>query len=197
MEEGILTSMIFFDIFIFCMILLGGFSGMRRGGLRTFFSLFWIYLSFICTSLLYGKIALSFQMTFDTHTPTVKLISFISVFVLSYIVTQLINIFLVKWIMKPVLTYSTFSNILGAVFGILEASIVIGIIFMNMSFYTIRPPLSESIAFNTMRQIPSKVAEYSTWFLPNSVKGTEPLYEIKKQRGIFDEDYGLTDGAKK
>jgi len=190
MMNKILVSMIFFDVFVLVLIILAGFNGYRRGGLRAFLSMFWIYISLICTMMLYNRIAMSMQVTFDAASSLSRLIGFISIFAITFTITRTFNIFVEKWL-RSVVVESKLSSILGIIFGAIEALLMVGIIFMNMSFYPVTPPLSDSLSFKSLYRVPYKVAEYSLWFAPDLVASDKPIIEPSKQPGLFDEDYGL------
>ncbi len=190
MYNNVLVSMIFFDIYVLGLIMLAGFNGYRRGGLRAFLSMFWIYVSLICTMMLYNRIAMSLQLTFDAPSSLSRLIGFVSIFAIIFTITRTFNIFVEKWL-KPVVVESSLGSILGIAFGAIEALLMVGIIFMNISFYPVSAPLSDSLSFRTLYGVPYKVAEYSLWFAPDLVNSDKPLISPSKQRSIFDEDYGL------
>ena len=44
--------------------------------------------------------------------------------------------------------------------------IFIGIIFMSIAFYPVKPPLSDSLSFMLLKDIPRDAKEAVFWFLP-------------------------------
>lgn len=169
MNNSALSSIILFDIFILGLILLASINGYKKGGIRSFLSLFWVFISLIATAALYKKIALFLQITFETSSPFTLILSFMILFIIFFSLSRIINFF-ISGLLKSVLAGSLIGNIIGTIFGAIEAMLIIGIVFMNISFYPVKPPLRDSTSFNTIRQIPIKTIEYCLWFSDDSPK---------------------------
>jgi uncharacterized membrane protein required for colicin V production len=186
MNKKALVPMMFFDIFILGLIMLAGFNGFKRGGIRTLLSLFWIYLSFIATVFLYERIALFIQVTFDNRSPMAMVISFCSIFAVVFAITRVIN-FLVTKLLKPVLVDSNISCIIGAILGVFVGILIIGIVFMVIAFYPVKPPLSDSFSFQIISQVAPMVRDVT---LPNYETNNKPIYKPKKIPSTLDEYLG-------
>jgi len=191
MNKGLLTIIIF-DVFVFLIIILAGINGFKKGGMRAFLGFLWIYISFILSAILYMRIAVFLQVTFETTSPSAKIIGFVPIFILVFAITRVFN-FLLTRLLKTYLLNSVFGSSIGAIFGAMEAILLISIIFMNMAFYPVHPPLSDSISFKIFNDLPYQVRNYSLWFLPDSMINDSPVYEQKKERDII-EEYGISSG---
>jgi uncharacterized membrane protein required for colicin V production len=186
MNKKALVPMIFFDIFILGLIMLAGFNGFRRGGIRSLLSLFWIYISFIATAFFYERMALFIQVTFENKSPMAMVISFCFIFAVVFAITRVINFLLTKLI-KPVLVDSNISCIIGALLGVFEGILIIGIVFMVIAFYPVNPPLSNSFSFQIISQVAPMVRDVT---LPNYQIDNKPVYEPRKMPNTLDGNLG-------
>lgn len=164
--DKMLITMIGLDIFIAAVLILYGVTGFRRGGVKSFLSLFFLYIAFIVAIILFERPAMYLQVTLDTKSSTAKIVCFGSIFVIFVALTRYIYILTTR-IFAQVLVRGTVSGIIGAIFGVMEGILLIGIIYMNIAFYPVTPPLSDTVSFKVMKDIPVDIRDSSLWFLPS------------------------------
>jgi uncharacterized membrane protein required for colicin V production len=196
MFDKTLVTLIILDLFIIGVLILYGFNGFRRGGIKSLLSLFFLYISFIATMLLYERPAMYMQVELDTNSSLSKIVFFAIIFAIIATVTRYIYYFLTK-MLADVLLRGLISGVIGAFFGLMEGILIIGIVFMCIAFYPVSPPLSDTVSFKILKEIPIDVRDSSLWFLPkmrDSIKQEEQDLEkqIKQKRDIMKE-YGLPD----
>jgi len=191
MVDKVLIALIAFDLFVFGVIILFGFTGYRRGGIKSFISLFLLYLSFIATMILYEKPSLYLQITLDTPSPLARLVCFAIFFAIFVAITRYVNYIITK-ILTQVLIRGIISGIIGMFFGAIEGILLISIIFMGIAFYPVNPPLKDAISFKVMKDIPVNLRDTSLWFLPNMQESlaqqeSKLKENIKNKRDIMKE----------
>jgi uncharacterized membrane protein required for colicin V production len=166
MLDKTLIVMIGLDIFISILLILYGLTGFRRGGIRSFLSLLFLYIAFIISMILFEKPAIYLQVVLETKSSTAKIVCFGIIFTVFVAITRYLY-YLATKVFAQVLVRGLVSGILGAVFGIIEGIFLIGIIYMNIAFYPVYPPLSDTVSFKAMKDIPIYIRDSSLWFLPN------------------------------
>jgi uncharacterized membrane protein required for colicin V production len=184
--------MIGLDIFVAAVLILYGFTGFRRGGIKSFLSLLFLYIAFIAAMILFEKPAVYLQVTLDTKSSTARIVCFASIFVILIALTRYIYYISTK-VFTHILVRSIISGVLGAVLGVMEGILLIGIIYMNIAFYPVNPPLSNTISFKVMKDIPIDVRDSSLWFLPSMrdslAQKESALKEKVKQKQDSMKDY--------
>jgi len=166
MVDKMLVTLIAFDLFVLGVIILFGFTGYRRGGVKSFISLLLLYISFIAAMVLYEKPSLYLQIALDTPSSLARLVCFAIFFAIFVAITRYISYILNK-ILTQVLVRGIIGGIIGMIFGAMEGILLISIVFMCIAFYPVNPPLKDSISFKTMKDIPVDLRDTSLWFLPN------------------------------
>ena len=166
MLDKMLITMIGLDIFVVAVLILYGFTGFRRGGIKSFLSLLFLYIAFIIAMILFEKPAIYLQVTLDTKSSTARIVCFASIFVILVALTRYIYYISTK-VFTHVLVRSILSGVIGAILGVIEGILLIGIIYMNIAFYPVNPPLSNTISFKVMKDIPIDIRDSSLWFLPS------------------------------
>jgi uncharacterized membrane protein required for colicin V production len=167
MIDKVLITLIAFDLFVFGVIVLFGFTGYRRGGIKSFISLLLLYLSFIAAMVLYEKPSLYLQITLDTPSSLARLICFAIFFAIFIVITRYVNYVITKILAAQVLVRGIIGGIIGMIFGTMEGILLISIIFMCIAFYPVNPPLRDAISFKAMKNIPVDLRDTSLWFMPN------------------------------
>jgi len=192
MLDKMLITMIGLDIFVVAVLILYGFTGFRRGGIKSFLSLLFLYIAFIIAMILFEKPAVYLQVTLDTKSSTARIVCFASIFVILIALTRYIYYISTK-VFTHVLVRSIISGVLGAILGVMEGILLIGIIYMNIAFYPVNPPLSNTISFKVMKDIPIDVRDSSLWFLPSMrdslAQKESALKEKVKQKQDSMKDY--------
>jgi len=192
MLDKMLITMIGLDIFVVAVLILYGFTGFRRGGIKSFLSLLFLYIAFIVAMILFEKPAVYLQVTLDTKSSTARIVCFASIFVILIALTRYIYYISTK-VFTHVLVRSIISGVLGAILGVMEGILLIGIIYMNIAFYPVNPPLSNTISFKVMKDIPIDVRDSSLWFLPSMrdslAQKESALKEKVKQKQDSMKDY--------
>ena len=192
MLDKMLITMIGLDIFVVAVLILYGFTGFRRGGIKSFLSLLFLYIAFIVAMILFEKPAVYLQVTLDTKSSTARIVCFASIFVILIALTRYIYYISTK-VFTHVLVRSIISGVLGAILGAMEGILLIGIIYMNIAFYPVNPPLSNTISFKVMKDIPIDVRDSSLWFLPGMrdslAQKESALKEKVKQKQDSMKDY--------
>jgi len=191
MVDKVIVTLIAFDLFVFGVIVLFGFNGYRRGGIKSFISLIFLYLSFIAAMVLYEKPSLYLQITLDTPSPLARLVCFAIFFAIFVAITRYVNYIITK-ILTQVLIRGIISGIIGIFFGAIEGILLISIIFMSIAFYPVNPPLKDAISFKVMKDIPVNLRDTSLWFLPNMQESlaqqeSKLKENIKNKRDIMKE----------
>jgi uncharacterized membrane protein required for colicin V production len=191
MVDKVLLTLIAFDLFVFGVIVLFGFTGYRRGGIKSFISLFLLYLSFIAAMILYEKPSLYLQITLDTPSPLARLVCFAIFFAIFVAITRYVS-YIINKILTQVLIRGIISGIIGVFFGAMEGILLISIIFMVIAFYPVNPPLKDAISFKVMKDIPVNLRDTSLWFLPNMQESlaqqeSKLKENIKNKRDIMKE----------
>lgn len=166
MSDKMLITMIGLDILSVAVLILYGFTGFRRGGIKSFLSLLFLYIAFIVAMILFEKPAIYLQVTLDTKSSTARIVCFAIIFVILIALTRYIYYISTK-VFTKVLVISTASGVIGAILGVMEGILLIGIIYMNIAFYPVNPPLSNTISFKVMKDIPVDIRDSSLWFLPS------------------------------
>ena len=192
MLDKMLITMIGLDIFVVAVLILYGFTGFRRGGIKSFLSLLFLYIAFIIAMILFEKPAVYLQVTLDTKSSTARIVCFASIFVILIALTRYIYYISTK-VFTHILVRSIISGVLGAVLGVMEGILLIGIIYMNIAFYPVNPPLSNTVSFRVMKDIPIDVRDSSLWFLPSMrdslAQKESALKEKVKQKQDSMKDY--------
>lgn len=165
MNLAVISSLIILDIIVIGVLSLFAFSGYRRGGVKAVISLFLLYVVVLISMILYERPAIFLQVMFDVSSPLTRIICFSIIFIVLYTISRVVYFILSK-LVASIAVRGVFSGILGSIFGILEAVILIGIIFMNINFYPVKPPLNDSLSFNLLKDVPKDIKEKSLWFLP-------------------------------
>jgi uncharacterized membrane protein required for colicin V production len=192
MVDKALVILIAFDLFVFGVIILFGFTGYRRGGIKSFINLIFLYLSFIAAMVLYEKPSLYLQITLDTPSPLARLVCFAIFFAIFVVITRYVNYIITKILTTQVLIRGIISGIIGMFFGAIEGILLISIIFMSIAFYPVNPPLKDAISFKVMKDIPVELRDTSLWFLPNMQESlaqqeSKLKENIKNKRDIMKE----------
>jgi len=166
MLDKMLITMIGLDIVAVVVLILYGFTGFKRGGVKSFLSLLFLYIAFIVAMILFEKPAIYLQVTLDTKSSTARIVCFASIFVILIAITRYVYYISTKMFPK-VLVRGIASGVIGAILGVIEGILLIGIIYMNIAFYPVNPPLSNTISFKVMKDIPIDIRDSSLWFLPS------------------------------
>jgi uncharacterized membrane protein required for colicin V production len=192
MLDKTLIAMIGLDIFVAAVLVLYGLTGFRRGGVKSFLSLLFLYIAFIIAIVLFEKPAVYLQVTLETKSSTARIVCFGSIFAVFVAVTRYVY-FLTTRLFAQVLLRGLFSGITGAIFGIMEGILLIGIIYMSIAFYPVSAPLSDTISFRAIKDIPIEIRDSSLWFLPSmkdSLAQKEAILKEKaKQKALKEKEY--------
>jgi uncharacterized membrane protein required for colicin V production len=193
MLDKTLIAVIGLDIFVVVILILYGFTGFRRGGIKSFLSLLFLYIAFIVAMILFEKPAIYLQVTLDTKSSTARMVCFASIFAVLVVLTRYLYHISTKVFIKHVLVRSISSGVIGAILGVMEGFLLIGIIYMNIAFYPVNPPLSNTISFKVMKDIPIDLRDSSLWFLPSMrdslAQKESALKEKVKQKQDSIKDY--------
>jgi len=173
--------MIGLDIFIAVVLIFYGLTGFRRGGIKSFLSLLFLFIAFIITMILFEKPAVYLQVTQETNSSITKVICFSSIFLILVAITRYIY-YIVTKIFTKVLLRGTLSGIIGVVFALIEGILLISIVYMNIAFYPVKPPLSDTVSFRMMKDIPVDIRDSALWFLPSMTESfTQDEYIYKEK----------------
>lgn len=132
--------------------------------------------------VLYERPALFLQVMFDVSSPVTRVICFSIIFVVFYVISRVVYFILSK-LVSALVVRGIFSGVIGSLFSIAEAIILISVIFMNINFFPINPPMKDSLSFNIMKDIPKDIKESSLWFLPKDDLGKYEEYLRSKKEG--------------
>lgn len=181
MIDRMLIAMIGLDIFIAVVLIFYGLTGFRRGGIKSFLSLLFLFIAFIITMILFEKPAVYLQVTQETNSSITKVICFSSIFLILVAITRYIY-YIVTKIFTKVLLRGTLSGIIGVVFALIEGILLISIVYMNIAFYPVKPPLSDTVSFRMMKDIPVDIRDSALWFLPSMTESfTQDEYIYKEK----------------
>ncbi len=166
MSFAIVSSLIILDIVVIGILALFAFYGYRRGGIKSFLSLILLFVVVLISMLLYERPALFLQVMLDVSSPLTRVICFSIIFFIAYVISRVVY-FILSRLIPELAIRGIFGGILGAIFSTMEAIILISIVFMNVNFFPIKPPLRDSLSFSVMKDIPKEIKEKSLWFLPS------------------------------
>jgi uncharacterized membrane protein required for colicin V production len=193
MLDKTLIAMIGLDIFIAVVLIMYGLAGFRRGGVKSFLSLLFLYIAFIISMILFEKPAVYLQVVLETKSSTARIVCFGIIFAIFIALTRYFY-YLATKLFAQVLIRGIFSGIAGALFGIMEGILIIGIIYMCIGFYPVTPPLSETMSFRVIKDIPVEIRDSSLWFLPSMkdslAQKEAALKEKAKQDSLKEKEYG-------
>ena len=164
------------DILIFGAVILFAFNGFRRGVLRALFGFLRVYFSFIITTLLYERAALFLQATFDISSSLAQMICFTGIFAIFWAIIWVVALILKK-ISTPLQTSSYLSKIGGTILGLVEGTLVVSIVIMGISFYSlpeIQSPLENAISYRMVKQVAPGIKDFTVGHIPR-LKKTDAL----------------------
>lgn len=188
MNIAIISSLIILDIIVIGVLGLFAFQGYRRGGIKSLLSLFLLFIVVLLSMVLYERPALFLQVMLDVSSPITRVICFSIIFVVFYVISKVVYFILSK-LLSTLAVRGALSGIIGSLFTIAEAIILISVVFMNVSFFPTNPIMKDSLSFNIMKDIPKDIKETCLWFLPKDDLGKYEEYlrnkkESSKQQEI-------------
>jgi membrane protein required for colicin V production len=169
MHIGAISSLIILDIFVVGIIAFFAFNGYRRGGFKALLSLLSLSIVVVITLFLYERPAMFLQVSLEASSSLTKVVCFSSIFIILYIASRFV-FHLFSKLSPNIMVRGSIGGILGAAFGVAEAILLISTIFMNIAFYPVKPPLSDSLSFVLLKDIPGDAKEAFFWFLPKEKK---------------------------
>ena len=154
------------DIIVLGVVIFFAFYGLKRGALRTLYSILRIYFSFIITILFYEKLALLLQANTGITSAVALIVSFTSLFCMLAIIVWLTGVLVRKRIANPPQTDNTLSRIGGIVLGVLESVLLMSIIIMAIDFYPAenkaRSPLEDTLSYKVIKNIAPSIESFTT-----------------------------------
>ena len=165
MRIGIISSLIILDIVVAGIVAFFALNGYKRGGVKSFLSLLLLFVVTVVTLFLYERPAIFLQVSLEASSSLSRVVCFSSIFIVLYAASRIAFYMLSKLVPK-IMVRGFIGGIFGIIFGIAEALLFVGIIFMNIAFYPIKPPLSDSLSFTLLKGIPRDAKEAVFWFLP-------------------------------
>ncbi|MEK7395971.1 MAG: CvpA family protein, partial [Candidatus Poribacteria bacterium] len=162
---GAISSLIILDIFVVGIVAFFAFNGYRRGGFKAFLSLLLLFIVVVITLSLYERPAMFLQVSLEASSSIAKVACFSIIFIILYTASRFV-FHLFSKLASDIIVRGSIDGILGAIFGMAEAIFFMSIIFMNIAFYPVKPPLSDSLSFRLLKDIPGDVKGAFFWFLP-------------------------------
>ncbi|MGQ9608635.1 MAG: CvpA family protein [bacterium] len=155
-----IIELIILDLFVLGFITLCAFNGLRRGAIRTFFSLLWFYISFIITMLLYERVAVFFQAVDGKPSYIARIICFSIIFVLFSAVSKVFNILIIR-LLTILISEGMSSRVIGAILGIIEGIFLASIVMMNISFYPKELNIKNTVSYKMTKNIAQDVNNFT------------------------------------
>ena len=165
MHIGAISSLIILDIFVVGIVAFFAFNGYKRGGFKAFLSLLLLFIVAVITLSLYERPAMFLQVSLEASSSFARVLCFSIIFIALYTASRFV-FHLFSKLASNIMARGSISGIIGAILGMAEAILFIGIIFMNIAFYPVKPPLSDSLSFTLLKDIPRDAKEAVFWFLP-------------------------------
>jgi membrane protein required for colicin V production len=165
MHIGAISSLIILDILVVGIMVFFALNGYKRGGFKAFLSLLLLFIVVVITLFLYERPAMFLQVSLEASSSFAKVLCFSIIFVVLYPVSRFV-FHLFSKLTPNIMVKGSIIGILGVIFGAAEAILFIGIIFMNIAFYPVKPPLSDSLSFMLLKDIPADAKQAVFWFLP-------------------------------
>lgn len=155
-----IIELIILDLFVLGFITLCAFNGLRRGAIKTFFSLLWFYISFIITMLLYEKVAVFFQAVDGKPSYVARIICFSIIFVLFSTVSKVFNILIIR-LLTTFISEGISSRVIGVILGIIEGIFLASIVMMNISFYPKELNIKNTVSYKMTKNIAQDVNKFT------------------------------------
>ncbi|MGB9598091.1 MAG: CvpA family protein [Candidatus Poribacteria bacterium] len=187
MSFAIISSLIILDIIVIGILALFAFHGYRRGAIKSLLSFFLILIVVLISMLLFERPALFLQVMFDVSSPITRVICFSIIFIVFYVISRVVY-FVLSRLASALAVRGIFSGVIGSLFSIAEAIILVSVVFMNINFFPIRQPMTDALSFNIMKDIPKDLKESCLWFLPKDDLGKYEEYLKSKKENSKQEE---------
>ncbi len=162
-----IIELIILDLFVLGFITLCAFNGLRRGAIKTFFSLLWFYIAFIIAMLLYERIAVFFQAVDGKPSYIARIICFSIMFVLFSSILKVFNILIIR-LLTTFISEGMSSRVIGTILGIIEGIFLASIVMMNISFYPKEINLKNTVSYKITKNIAKDMSDFTLkYLLPN------------------------------
>lgn len=165
-----------FDIVL--LVIFFGFvgAGFYFGIVHTLGALIGVVVGVMAAGALYEKVA-PFLQFFMLKPEVAKVLAFILIFVItSRLIGWVVHMFDQGFkIIKIIPFASSINRLAGALFGFLEAALVIGTILYVTSHFQVSPYLNDAISNSAFAGLLMKIASILTPLIPAAIKGHVPI----------------------